>query len=475
MVNLTTLRKNSKQILGLNARYLGYIRPHNKASAFDIADNKIATKLVCQKNEIPVPEMLAKFDNLKELEDFDFSTLPKSFVVKPVRGTKGGGIEIFYNKDKEGNWIKSNGKRVSLDELKNHCGDIIDGKYSMFSQRDTVLIEERIKPHKAFRYYTYKGTPDVRVIVFNNMPVMAMLRLPTERSQGKANLDLGGIGVGIDLAVGKTTNSISGKKGFIEFVPGTQIPLSGLKIPQWDKLLEYAVKAANACKLGFGGIDILIDNEKGPLIIEVNARPGLSIQLANDEGLQQRLKKATDIKVRSIEKGIRLSKDLFGGEIEEEIEAISGKQVVGLIENVKLVSKDGKTIIPRKAKIDTGATITSIDTNLAIELGFGDAIHYAESIMNEIPKNFTDLSEIKRVAKEEELNKKLEEHPDIIGTAIIKQSNGINYRISVNCELQISGITLNAKATIMDRTNLSYKVLIGARDLKKFLVDPSKK
>ncbi len=41
--------------------------------------------------------------------------------------------------------------------------------------------------------------------------------------------------------------------------------------------------------LGYQGIDIVLDREQGPLILELNARPGLNIQIANRAGLHKRL------------------------------------------------------------------------------------------------------------------------------------------------------------------------------------------
>ena len=42
-------------------------------------------------------------------------------------------------------------------------------------------------------------------------------------------------------------------------------------------------------KLGYIGVDFVVDPILGPLILELNARPGLNIQLANREGLLPRL------------------------------------------------------------------------------------------------------------------------------------------------------------------------------------------
>lgn len=467
------IQKNSKKILGLNERYLEYIRPNNLKRAFEIADDKVLTKKILKKNDIPVPEQLGVLKNRRDLEEFDFESLPKSFVMKPVHGVRGGGVEIFYNRDKNGNWIKADGSKVNLGYIKSGARDIIDGRYSLFNESDTVLLEERIRPHKAFKYYTYKGTPDIRIIVFNNIPVMGMLRLPTKESKGKANLDQGAIGAGIDIAVGKTTSAIMGKFGNIEYIPEYKLPVSGLRIPYWNKILEYSIKASQVSKLGFAAIDFLIDREKGPLIIELNARPGLSIQLANHDGLRWRLRKAAGIKVKTAEKGVRLAKDLFGGEIEEGIEALSGKDVIGLIENVTVIGKNGEEV-HKKAKIDTGATITSIDEDLAVKLGFEDAINYSKKILSDAPI-FESGKEAKEYALQNKLNERLEAHDDISATAIIKQSNGTTYRIQVTFQIKIGDTVMEISATIANRKHLTYAVLVGKRDLRRFLIDPSRK
>ncbi len=474
MLNLNLIRKNKKKVIGLNERYLEFIRPHNKGKAIAIADDKLLTKKILRKHDIPVPEAIAVIKNGIELENFDFNTLPNSFVIKPVHGTRGGGVEIFYNKDKEGKWIRGEGSKMSPDDLKGHIKDVLDGRYSLHNEPDTALIEERIRPTKSFRYYTYKGTPDVRIIIMNNIPVMGMLRLPTKESLGKANLDQGAIGSGIDMAVGKTTTSIMGKAGYLEYVPETKIPLSGLKIPYWDKILRYSIEASKVTGLGFAAIDFLIDEDKGPVIIELNARPGLSIQLANDDGMRWRLKKASGLKVKSTEQGIRLAKDLFGGEIEEEIEAISGKQVIGLIETVKVYGKE-EVSEEVKGKIDTGATISSIDTSLAIHLGFGETLDFATNILKDIPESFESNEAAREYSKMHKLEERLKENENIVDTAIIASSHGISYRIQIEVEFELSGIRFPVKANIADRSNLVYSVLVGQRDLKKFLIDPNKK
>lgn len=481
-MGLLRILQNRNKILGLNERYLSYIRPYNLKQSFAIADNKILTKKRLQRADIPVPKMLGKISNYKELYKFKFLNLPKSFVLKPVRGLEGGGIEILYNRVND-EWIKSDGSRLSVDDLISRCRDILDGKYSLLNQPDEVLIEERIKPHKAFREYTYKGTPDIRVIVFNSIPVMSMLRLPTKQSDGKANLRLGAIGCGIDMAVGRVTQAIIGKAGTIEYIPGTNLRLSGLKIPQWNSILEHAVKASRTTGLGFGSIDFLIDREQGPMVIEINARTGLSIQLAEQDGLLWRLEKARGLKVKTVKQGVRLGKELYGGEIAEEIENISGKTLVGLIAKAKLINPLNNKSLEILSKIDTGADSSSVDISVVEQLGY-------EEILGKY-KEYLDVSADTRDELVDELNKidqktglfKVDRTTpgtgvlsiDGLQRIIVKSASGITARIKLPIQIVLEDEVINTHVNITDRSHLKYSTLIGSKDLKGFIIDCNKR
>ncbi|MEI8348287.1 MAG: sugar-transfer associated ATP-grasp domain-containing protein, partial [Pseudomonadota bacterium] len=375
--------KKSKGLLGMNARNLDYIRPFNRRHGMEIADSKLLCKHILKKNNLGVSTLIAKIKNYDELDQFDFGTLPDSFALKPNRGFGGEGILVVYARKKNdpNTWVKADGSKITIDDLKSHIRNILDGSFSLSNIPDIAFFEERLKLLKLFKPYSYKGIPDIRIIIFNRVPVMAMLRLPTRASDGKANLQQGAIGVGIDLATGTTTSAILGKGQVIEYVPGTRLALSGIKIPYWKNMLRMAIDAQAVSHLGFLGADIAIDRDRGPVILELNARPGLSIQLANLSGLKERLKRIAGLNVKTTERGMRVGMNLFGGEIEEEIEELSGKRVIGSIEKIKLVGKDGKEI-GVEVKIDTGADSTSIDTELARQLGFGDVINF----FNTIPK-----------------------------------------------------------------------------------------
>src|SRR5688572_1040037 len=136
---------------------------------------------------------------------------------------------------------------------------------------------------------------------------MAMLRLPTKESGGRANLHQGAIGVGVDIATGITTRAIwHGEQ--IVFKPGTEKKLRGIKIPSWTTILETAVRTQMSSHLGYIGVDIVLHPDKGPMVLETNAQPGLQIQLANMEGLKKRLERIEDLDVIDAAHGVTIAK-----------------------------------------------------------------------------------------------------------------------------------------------------------------------
>jgi alpha-L-glutamate ligase-like protein len=459
--------KKSQKLLGMNARNLDFVRPFNRRRGMRIADQKLLCKRILSGVHLPVSPLIGKIRNREELENFDWNKLPNSFALKPNRGFGGEGILVVYarKKNRPDAWVKANGTIVTIEDLKTHIENILDGSFSLSNTPDIAFFEERLKLLKLFKPYAYKGIPDIRVIVFNRIPVMAMLRLPTKTSDGKANLQQGAIGVGIDMATGTTTTAIMGKGHIIEKVPGTGLPLSGIKIPYWKQILTMAVEAQSVSSLGFLGADIAIDRDRGPVILELNARPGLSIQLANFSGLKERLARVRGITIKTTERGVRLGRNLFGGEIEEEIEEISGRRVIGTVEKVKLIGKDGKEI-EVEAKIDTGADSTSIDISLARELGFGEAI-------DEFQTRIGERNVLEELSKEER-EKLFSDIPDLADTVPVRSSHGISYRPMIRIDLVMDTFTIPAKASVIDRSRLEYKMIVGKKNLGKFLIDVSK-
>ncbi len=464
----------SQKILGMNARNLSYIKPYNYSKWVKLVDNKIKFKKELQKNNIPTPKLIATVQSYDKLNNFDYNKLPKSFVLKPTAGFGGEGIVVIFGEDKkrtgdgERQWVKTKGVKLSETMIHNHISNILDGTYSRTNSPDVAFFEERIKINKSFKHLAYKGIPDIRVIVFNRIPVMAMIRIPTKESDGKANLHLGGIGIGIDMATGVTTNAIMREK-FIDTIPGTETSLSGIRIPYWNTILDIAIRTADVTKLGFTGVDIAIDRDAGPVVLEANARPGLAIQIANLAPLKERLQKVKGLKVKTVKRAIRLAKDLFGGEIEEEIEEITGRQVIGLIEEITLFGKDDQQQ-KVQAKIDTGAGKTSIDESLAIALGYKDVLTYMQTFHI---KPVLTLDEINTLSKDK-IWQKIEEHPDIVGVSKVHSSHGYSYRPIIYIKIQVGDEIFETKANIITRTGLKYPIILGENSLKRFIIDPRK-
>lgn len=460
--------KNRNKILGMNARNLRFIRPNNSKKSIRIADDKLLSKKVLKKGGIPVPKLISKIRNYEELENFNWNLLPNSFALKPTRGLGGEGIIVVYGKKKNrpDAWVKADGSIITIEDFKNHIRNILEGSFSLSGVPDTAFFEERLRLLKLFKPYAFKGIPDIRVIVYNKVPVMAMLRLPTRESGGKANLQQGAVGVGIDLASGVTTTAVQGKKSkIIDTIPNSRLSVSGLKIPYWKEILELAVKTQEISGLGFLGADVAIDKERGPVFLEVNARAGLSIQVANQAGLQERMERVSGLKIKTIKRGVNVGRDLFGGEIEEEVEDISGRRVIGIIEKVELTGRTGGEI-EVEAKIDTGAGFTSIDLELAKNLGFEKTIEAYEKL-NVKYEDIKDLT----VKEREAIFKNI---PYLETTAIVHSSHGTTYRPMVKIKIEMDKRVIYSKATIIDRAHLKYPIIIGNKDLGRFLIDVNK-
>lgn len=464
---------HSKNILGINERNLRFLRPYNKKRARMIADDKLFMKRVSRVAEIQSPEVYAVLRTRNELKTFNWNKLPNSFVVKPRKGFGGAGILVVFGRNKQtSNWVKADRSQVSVEHLQTHIANILDGTYSLKNAPDYAIIEERVKLHPVLKPYAFRGIPDVRIICYNKVPVMAELRLPTKASGGTANLHTGGVGVGIDMGSGVTTNAIQYNQ-LIDVHPDTNLPLSGIRIPFWKTMLEMTVKAQIISKLGFLAIDIALDREKGPMVFEFNARPGLAIQVANLDGLKGRLRRVKGIKVKTVEQGVRLARDLFGGEVEENIEEISGRQVVGPFEYAAFYTKNGKKAKTVKIKIDTGAFMTSIDKELAYDMGYKEAYQHFEAL--KLPTRYDDYEEAKVALKS--FSRKATKHSEILGLSLSKSAVGrsLEIRPVIGISFTLSGIQVNARATIASRSGLIYSAIIGRRDLSPFLIDPTKR
>jgi alpha-L-glutamate ligase-like protein len=296
-------------VLSLPVRNRKIIEKYNPRRLFPKIE-KAEVKKTLEKNNIPSARTIAMVENRTEINSLDkvLSKL-KDFVIKPSKSYGGEGIIVITGK-KNGKYIDAKDKPHSLQQLKKHVAQIVEGQFSK-DEPDMAIIEERVIPSTLFKKISYKGLPDVRVIVLEGFPVMAMSRLPTKRSGGKANLHLGAVIVGIRISDGKTTKALYLGEP-LDFHPDTGRRITGIKIPQWNKILEIASRAQVAVEIGYAGVDIVMDAKKGPLVLEVNKRPGLGIQNVNEDGLARRIrlieKNLEKYKKTSIKKKVTLAR-----------------------------------------------------------------------------------------------------------------------------------------------------------------------
>ncbi|MCC4799222.1 alpha-L-glutamate ligase-like protein [Enterovibrio norvegicus] len=280
---------NRAGIMGMNRRNISYIGRYNNRKLFPLVDDKLKTKTLAQHAGATVPELIGVISEQHSVPSIhDMVKDWPGFVIKPAQGSGGKGI-LVVTSNQDGIYKKPSGTEVSKIEVERHITNTLAGLFSLGGKNDVAVVENLIQFDDVFDGFSYEGVPDIRVIVFKGYPVMAMMRLSTSASDGKANLHQGAVGVGIDIATGKALRAVQFNRP-IEHHPDTGRALSELHVPHWEQLLTLAASAWEMTSLGYLGTDMVLDKEKGPMVLELNARPGLAIQIANDCGLLPRLR-----------------------------------------------------------------------------------------------------------------------------------------------------------------------------------------
>jgi hypothetical protein len=170
----------------------------------------------------------------------------------------------------------------------------------------------------------------------------------------------------------------------------------------------------------------------------VNTRPGLQIQLANLAGLTERIERVRDLRSTSEVRRARLAQDLFG-ESGEELDEIYRRKVLGTTEEVEIIpslsgSYSQLSNYKTLAKIDTGAWRTSISLDIAKELGIQQF---------QAEKN-------------------------------VKSSLGEKTRPITPLVFILGDQKIETKVYVADRSSMKYEMIVGRRDLKNFIINPSK-
>jgi len=275
-------------IVGMNMRNVRLIAENNPRHLYPRVDDKLKTKLLAREAGIAVPRLygVVRFQHhVRRLHDFlgRFD----GFVMKPSKGSGGKGILVVTGRDGD-LYVKPSGARITETDVRRHASNTLSGLFSLGGKPDVAMIEELVDFSDVFDGFSFEGVPDIRVIVYKGFPMMAMTRLSTRASDGKANLHQGAVGVGIDIGSGRALKAVQNGRP-IERHPDTGKELASFFVPDWRRFLELAARCYEVTELGYLGADIVLDRVKGPQILELNARPGLAIQVANGAGMQPRI------------------------------------------------------------------------------------------------------------------------------------------------------------------------------------------
>ncbi|MFT6190533.1 MAG: alpha-L-glutamate ligase-like protein [Oleispira sp.] len=280
---------HAQGVMGMNKRNIDYIGCYNARSKYPLVDDKLKTKIIAQAHGAAVPKLIGVITQQAQVKHIhEMVKHWPGFVIKPARGSGGKGI-LVVTSHQNGLYIKPSGQVISEEGLERHIGNALAGLFSLGGKNDVAVIENLIEfDDVAFNGFSYEGVPDIRVIVFKGYPVMAMMRCSTAASDGKANLHQGAVGVGLDIATGRAVRAVQFDHP-VTHHPDTGKALNGLVVPNWQNLLILASSAWEMTGLGYLGADMVLDKKEGPMVLELNARPGLTVQIANGAGLIPRL------------------------------------------------------------------------------------------------------------------------------------------------------------------------------------------
>ncbi|SFC11049.1 alpha-L-glutamate ligase, RimK family [Halobiforma haloterrestris] len=209
-----------------------------------------------------------------------------------------------------------------------------------------------------------------------------------------------------------------------------------------DEAAEMAVRSAEAIGLDYAGVD-LVEGDEGWFVLEVNPTAGF-------KGLYQ----ATG--VSPAPRIAKLAIERAGGDVDDErVDELSRvlddsrptaqpvqqtptdtePAVIGYIEEVVLSGTSGSSTV--RAKSDTGATRTSIDTGLAADIGAGP------------------IKSITRIRS---------------GSSKTAKSRPV-----VDVVVGVGGNQHTVTASVEDRSHMDYPVLLGRDILENYRVDVSRR
>jgi alpha-L-glutamate ligase-like protein len=286
------LRKRRDAVYGINRRNVELVYRHNPRRYYPLADDKLIAKEYLSKGGVAVLDNLAVCANLGEVSSFvDQLSKHDQFVIKPARSSGGRGLVVVCEQIDATTWRTVSGAAITGNELGRQAANIVYGVYSK-DRADRAFAEPRVIPHPVYAEFWSAGLCDIRVITLEGRAVLAMVRVPTLRSQGRANLHQGGLGLAVDLQTGRTTRAVHRGQA-ITLHPESKASLIGIQLPVWPEVLRVAELSAASVPLGYLGVDLVVDAQARVWVLEINVRPGLEIQNVNATGLGSALERAS--------------------------------------------------------------------------------------------------------------------------------------------------------------------------------------
>jgi alpha-L-glutamate ligase-like protein len=278
-------------LVGINRRNVDLVYASNPREHYPLVDDKLRCKALLESAGLKVAETVARCDGLFDVPRVMNAIASESdIVIKPANASGGDGIVVLCERESEG-WRSASGRLVSDAEVHQHFANIVFGAFSK-SLDDNAFVERRVVSAEPLASWSPAGLSDIRVIVHHGSPLLSMIRIPTQASGGRANLHQGGVGVAVDLESGRTTRALWRGRP-ITHHPETNAKLVDEAVPNWAETVALAVAAAAVVPLGYLGVDIVLDESRGPLVLEMNARPGLEIQNVTGVMLGTRLREVS--------------------------------------------------------------------------------------------------------------------------------------------------------------------------------------
>lgn len=190
-------------------------------------------------------------------------------IYKPVRGCKGNGVQAFDITPKTARAV-----------------------FKQLSALPEGVVEQYVKQHPAMSSLSPSSVNTIRVVTIssNTHPVTAdgkmldiayaALRIGGSNALVD-NFHSGGMAAGVDLETGELVTNAADMDGNVyEVHPATGTKIKGFRIPYFAEALEMVKKACEDSGVtGFLGWDIAIA-EDGPMLIEINLRPGVVLLTA---------------------------------------------------------------------------------------------------------------------------------------------------------------------------------------------------